>query len=309
MNEIILDGTKGNPINVYEYKINNAKGVVQIFHGMGEHAKRYDHFAKYLNKYGFSVYTHDHRKHGKSLKDESELGIFTENDKWEYIIDDCDLVNHYIKRQNIHPNIIILGHSMGSIIARRYVQKFGDRAEAAIFMGTLPPHSKKTALPLIILASIMNFFNKNNNKSPFFATQLNKGLNEEYEPSVSHFDWLSTDIKQVSKYFSDPLCGFTYSTKFYKEFFRGILKCNDKLNILETPEFPILFISGNEDPVGEKGEGVKRVFDIYRSLGFHKTSIEIMDDMRHEVLNETKKLSTYKYIINWMDATLEKIKT
>lgn len=306
MNEVILVGKKENPINVYEYAIEKPKGIVQIFHGMGEHAKRYDHFAKYLNKYGFSVYLHDHRKHGKSLLNEAELGIFTSNDKWEDVIDDCEIVHRYIRKQNKNPEVIILGHSMGSIIARRYIQKYGERAEGAILMGTLPPYSVKTALPLIMLASFMSLFNRKNNKSNFFAKQLNKGLNEEYEPSVSHFDWLSTDIKQVGTYFSDPLCGYAYSTKFYKEFFKGILKCNDKHNILETPEFPILFISGKDDPVGEKGEGVKRVFDIYRSLGFHKTKMELMDGMRHEVLNETKRLETYKFVISWMEATLEK---
>ncbi|MFK5883186.1 MAG: alpha/beta fold hydrolase [Candidatus Izemoplasma sp.] len=307
MNEVILNGTRGASIHVYEYVVKDPKAIVQIFHGMGEHAKRYDHFAKYLNKYEFSVYIHDHRKHGKSINEDEEVGIFTSNDPWESVINDCDVVNHYIHRENKDAKVIILGHSMGSIIARRYIQKFGDRSEAAIFMGTLPPIGKFQNYVMIGLASVMSIFNKKNNKSYFLSNMLNKGLNEEYEPSVSHFDWLSTDVKQVSKYFNDELCGYTYSTKFYKEFFKGILKCNDKHNILETPEYPILFISGKDDPVGEKGEGVKKVFNVYRSLGFHKTSIELLDGMRHEVLNETKKLTTYKLLIKWMEATLEKI--
>jgi len=304
MNEIKLSGTKGIDLHLYEYLVEEPKAIFQIFHGMGEHAKRYEHFAKYLNKNGFSVYMHDHRKMGKSVDNEENVGIFDENDKWEFVIDDCDLVNHYIRKNNEDLKIIVFGHSMGSIIARRYLQKYGDRADYGIIMGTLPPIGKVQGFLMVSLAKVLNLFNKTNKRSGFLGKTLNKPLNKEFEPSETHFDWLTTDQKQIDKYVADPLCGYNYSTKFYLEFFKAIVKVNIKENILETHDYPILFIAGKDDPVGDKGAGVKKVYDIHRNLGFSQVELLLMDGMRHEILNETSKKKTYDAILKWLSPKL-----
>ncbi len=283
------------------------KGVVHILHGMGEHKERYLHFAKFLAKNSYAVYAHDHRKHGESVKDESEVGIFTKSDKWSDIIDDCNFVNRKIRKDFPNHKIITLGHSMGSVIARKYISEYPYTTDLAIIMGTLPPMGfGKVILPLVV-TSVMSFFNPKNNRSLFLGKFLNDPLIKHLEPRRTDFDWITTDEKIVDKYVEDPLCGYSYSTKFYKEFFKGILSVNKSETVFKTKEMPLLFISGKEDPVGEFGNGVKATRELYSGHGFLDLTLEIIAGDRHEVLNETNKINTYEFILDWINEGIERI--
>ncbi len=285
------------------------KGVIHILHGMGEHKERYLNFAKYLAKNSYAVYVHDHRKHGESVNDESQVGIFTKEDKWNDIIDDCNFVNRQIKKDFPDIPITTLGHSMGSIIARKFISKYPNSSTMAIIMGTLPPITWKKAFIPLVLTSVLGLFNPKNNRSPFISKLLNDPLIKDFEPRRTDFDWLTTDTKVVDKYVEDPLCGYTYSPRFYKQFFKGIVDVNKSDTIFETKEIPLLFISGKNDPVGEYGEGVKATRELYSGHGLLELTLKIVDNGRHEVLNEKDKTDTYKFIIDWIETSLEKIRT
>lgn len=277
------------------------KAVIQIFHGMGEHKERYIPFMKFLAENGYAVYAHDHRKHGKSVFNEEDYGIFTKEDTWSDIIDDCYFVSRKVMKDLPGVPLYILGHSLGSIIARSFLQEYPLIAKKAIIMGTLPPFSLAKALPPMIISWFLKVFTSKTKRSVFLANLLNKGMQPKNETPRTEFDWLSTDDAIVDTYIEDPLCGYAYTAQFYNQFFKGIVQVNKSVNISKTKIIPILFISGAEDPVGEKGVGVKDVFRQYTGHGHTQLTLELVKGARHEILNEVSKEATYKFILNWLN--------
>ncbi len=305
----IVRGKKGQDISCYKIVPPKVLGVVHIMHGMGEHKERYLDFAQFLAANSYAVYVHDHRKHGDSIQGVDEVGIFTKDDKWIDIINDCSFVNRKIRKELPDVKVITLGHSMGSIIARKFISLYPKASDLAIIMGTLPPIGLgKAAIPLL-MTSVMSLFNPHNNRSLFMAKQLNEPLIKEFEPRRTDFDWITSDEEIVDKYVEDPLCGYPYSTRFYKEFFKGILDVNKSEVLFGTKEMPLLFISGKLDPVGEHGKGVKAIRELYSGHGFLDLTLELVEDARHEVLNEKNKAHTYQFIIDWIEKSIKKIET
>lgn len=278
-------------------------GSIVIFHGMGEHKERYLPFAKWMAKQGYAVFAHDHRKHGESVGDFDSVGVFKSGDRWKYVIDDA----HYVVKEarNIVPKVplIVLGHSMGSIIARRYISKYTALPKAAIIMGTLPITRGLGAFVPLTIAKVIRLFKKDK-PSLFLAKMLNDSINKNYDERRTEFDWLSNDEKVVDKYIEDPLCGYPYSAQFYIEFFKGIVYANKTETISETRNIPILFISGKDDPVGEFGDGVRDVYEMYNGHGFFSLTLKLIENNRHEILNELNKTNNYKIIKEWCDSIL-----
>lgn len=305
VNRFIVEGKFGVELSCFSIIPEEVKGTIVIFHGMGEHKERYLHFAKWMSKQGYAVFAHDHRKHGKSISEFDKVGIFSGADRWEYVIDDCHYVVKEAKHQVPDSKIIILGHSMGSIIARRYISKYTAHPSAAIIMGTLPIHNFRTTFAPLLMARIVKLF-KRDNPAHFLADTLNKQMMASYENPRTQYEWLTNDEKEVDKYIEDELCGYAYNANFYIEFFKGVREVNKTVAISETRDIPILFISGKDDPVGNFGDGVKDVQQMYNGHGFFQLTIKLIENNRHEVLNEVNKLNTYKYILEWCDSCLEK---
>ena len=278
-----------------------AKAVVQIFHGMGEKKERYIPFMKFLAENGYAVFIHDHRKHGASVFNEGEHGIWTKEDTWHDVIDDAYFVSRKILKEFPGKEIYVLGHSMGSIIARGFLSEYPLIAKKAIIMGTLPPYTLTKALAPMILARILRLFSSSTKRSSFLGNLMNKGLQPKYGMPRTEFDWLTHD--NVDAYIADPLCGYSYTPQFYLEFFKGIVACNKSATISNTKHIPILFISGADDPVGDKGEGVKLVHRQFNGHGYTQLTLKIIEEAKHEVLNETNKIETYQFILNWLDTS------
>lgn len=301
--DFIIDGTHGSKLHVIRWKRDDSKNkVIHILHGMAEHCERYDDFARFLVKEGYIVYAHDHRKHGRSLDKGQTIGIIDKNDSFKNIIKDVNKVQEFINKNENKPEIILLGHSMGSLICRRYLQEYGSFASKAIIMGTM------AAQPLLlrsgsIIGKIIRLFSSKDNRSTFLNNLVVGGFNAFFEPARTSCDWLSRDNEQVDKYLLDELCGYSYTATFYINLFNEVLISQRKSNILRTPEIPLLLISGNDDPVGLNGVGVKKVHNLYTKLGYEDfLTIKLFDNARHEILNEINKEDVYEYIINWINS-------
>ena len=311
--EVVRFKVKGkNGIDLSCFKIipeGEVKAAVQIIHGMGEHKERYLHFAQYLANNSYAVYVYDQRKHGESTEDILDVGIFTKDDKWEDLVADCNYINRQIRKDLPDIKVVTFGHSMGSSICRSFISQYPNASDMVILSGVITPHSTIKVLIPYLISSVMCWFNPNNNRSAYFGKLFNAPSIKEFEPRRTDFDWINTDENNVDKYIEDPLCGYNYSTTAYKEFFRGFLSVNKSEVILGTNEIPILFISGEFDPVGNFTIGTKQVRELYSGYGFLDLTLEIVKDARHEVLNETNKESTYKFIINWIEKSLETIET
>jgi alpha-beta hydrolase superfamily lysophospholipase len=281
------------------------KAVIQIFHGMGEHKERYLPFMQFMSEHGYACYAHDHRKHGESVAVEEGYGLFDENDRWDDVLDDGYFVSRKILKDYPGIKIIVMGHSMGSIIARMFVSRNALLPHAAIFMGTLPPISWGRAAVPKTLAAVIGLFSGKHKRSAFLADALNKPLLAKFENPRTKFDWLTHDDAIVDAYIEDPLCGYAYTARFYQEFFRAIREVTKSDVILKTKDNPILFISGEEDPVGDYGEGVREIYRTYNGHGYTQLTLKLIPDARHEVLNELNKDETFAYILGWCDNTLE----
>ena len=295
-----VTGKNDCPLSAIKMVPRKPKAIVQIFHGMGEHKERYLPFMNFLYDNGYGSFIHDHRKHGESVPEADELGIFTKYDMWQDVLDDCYFVSRRILKEYPGVPIVIMGHSMGSIIAREYITRYRTIGQKAIIMGTLPPYGFLKAMVPLTLSRIIGLF-KGNKRSLFLAEQLNQPLLKSYTEVDSKFDWISSDPNVVKAYEEDPLCGYAYNARFYQEFFKAIISVNKSNTIALTKDIPLLFISGKDDPVGEFGEGVEALVKLYKGHGMTETNTMIIDSARHEVLNETNKEQTYQAILKWLD--------
>merc|ERR1711879_229493 len=212
----------------------------------------------------------------------------SKEDNWNDVLDDCYFVTRKIMKEHPEVPIVIMGHSMGSIIARGYIARFRSVPTKAIIMGTLPPYTVMRGLAPILLAKILGLFRKDR-PSEFMANQLNAPLIKPFYGHTTPYDWITSDEDIVNKYVEDPLCGFTYNAKFYEEFVKAIVDVNKEKTMEATPNIPLLFISGDSDPVGEFGKGVDELVALYSGHAYQQMSTIYMKDARHEVLNEHNK--------------------
>ncbi len=304
--KFIVEGKFGVELSVLAYIPENPKAVFQILHGMGEYKERYKYFMKWLAEKGYAVYIHDHRKHGESVdKEFYQQGEFTDADKMEYLTDDT----HYIARKikNEYPDLpyVLMGHSMGSIVLRRYLQKFTTTADFAIIMGTLGITKRSEIFIPSFIGKVIKLFNRNK-ISPFMADVANKTITKKLENPVTNFDWISHEDKLIDKYIKDENCGFAYTPQFYIDFSQMLVKVNKSELISEGKDIPVLFISGEDDPVGDFGAGVKEVYELYNAHGYFQLTLKLIKGWRHEILDGKGKTDHYKFIDQWIKSYLEK---
>ena len=300
---VFIKGSSNSNIHVLSYVPEKPKAILHILHGMGEYAQRYAHFAQFLTEKGYIVYAHDHRGHGLSLKQNQAVGIFDETDHFEHIIDDVEKVRTVIEKA--HPNLpyMMLGHSMGSIILRRYLQVYNTApVSKAIIMGTLPKYSGAYVKVMRLLANLLGCFKSNNVRHEGLGKLLNDGLIKQIPNPKTKFDWLTYDESNVKKYNEDDLCGYAYNKRFYKSFFKTIDQVNKKQSMLKTKILPTLFIAGLDDPINDKMKAIEKLKQYYLKL-YPKYPLNVYGviNARHEVLNETNKLTTYDYILTYLN--------
>lgn len=276
-------------------------GMVLIVHGMAEHALRYHEFSDFLSSQNFMVFAHDQRGHGKTGIDANALGFFSEENGWQRVVHDVHEFAIRIKKENPELPLFILGHSMGSVVTRTCIIQFSEIFRAGVVVGTTVGINKfmRTAGGMIANHEIK----KTGAKTPSQKlSDLSFGsYNKKFAPNRTDYDWLSLYPENVDRYISDPLCGFTCSAGFYKDLFYGINFASDKKNIKKIPaDFPILFLAGNDDPVGGMGKEVKLVHRLTKDAGLKDIDLKLYPHLRHELLNEENRKMIYEDILNFL---------
>lgn len=286
----------------YDEEKSEYKAVVQLVHGMEEHIGRYDEFASFLASNGFIVVGHDHLGHGKTAKTDEELGFFTNTDGWFCLTKDIHILQNKIK--NEYPNLpyIIMGHSMGSLLTRTYLTLYDDNLNGAIITGT--SGQKAGLLTGSILAKLIVMFKGKKYKSKLLASAVTGSFNREFKPNKTPVDWTTSDEKIIEEHIKDtnPNCKFTASS--YLELFKGSMYLNKKKNIEKTPNIPILIFSGEKDPVGENGKGVKRVYDMLKEVGKEDVTLKLFPNGRHEMLNEVNREEVFEFVLEWIKSKI-----
>ncbi len=277
-----------------------ARRVLLLLHGMAEHGARYDDFATYLNTLGYGVYAPDHRGHGLTAEGEP-LGWFAAKDGWQRVVDDnYELAQHIITE---HPktDLHIFGHSMGSFLARDLIGQHPKLFKKAVICGTGADQGLLGAVGKT-LAKIKALFNGGEKPDKLLDKLSFGSFSKAFVPVKTKFDWLSRDEEMVQAYIDDPLCGFVCTSRFFVDLLTGVKRANDPRPLEGlSKNFPILLISGSEDPVGDFGKGVKKVHEFYKGAGLRRVKLELVQDGRHEIINEVNRQEVYDTIGKWLN--------
>lgn len=274
------------------------KASILILHGMAEHQKRYYHFARYLLEHEFDVYIYDHRGHGTDKK-LSDLGFFAADRGYQLVIDDVKNVSEYIEKNNRSKKFFLLGHSMGSLIARNVIQVY-DKYSGVILSGTAYP-SKLLSASGLLLTSLIKKMKGPKHVSPFINNMLFGNKKYTRLSDRTAFDWLSRSHPVVGAYVHDPYCGFTCTTSFYQDLIKLTSYASKNKLIRKTKkELPLYITSGENDPVGGYSKEVKKYVSTLKKLGFQNVILKLYPDCRHELLNELNNEEVYNDILSWI---------
>ncbi len=270
-----------------------------LSHGMCEYIERYEGFAEFLCKNEIALCGCDHIGHGNSVAHECMLGYFGLRGGHLRMAQDLHRMKRVMEKR--FPDIphFLLGHSMGSFIARIYFSHYSDdRWSAAIFMGSAGPYPGAEMVHLHLCRVIAH-------KGELYRYYKGKDLalgifNLRTENYRTPSDWLSRDDKVVDKFRNDPKCAFTFTTAGYRDLVNALVLANSKAVIGGTrTDVPMLFLSGGMDPVGEYGHGVRKACSLYRRQGCNVT-LRIYREARHELLNELNKDEVMSDILSYL---------
>ena len=276
--------------------------VLQICHGMIEYVGRYEEFAEFLCEKGYYVVGNDHLGHGKSVQAKSEYGFF--NEKYGNV---CVLGDMHTLRQRTmkkYPDVpyFMLGHSMGSSLLRQYIQMYGNGLSGVILMGTVADHGKASLLFGKRLCRLMAAFRGWHYRSKMVDNLAIGGYNKKFKPAHTRADWITSDFERLEAYASDPLCSFRFTVNAYYNMFLGMLSTQRKEGVYMIPKsLPVLFVSGAEDPVGEFGKGVRKIYEKYRAAGIQDVTLRLYVGDRHEILNETDREQVFDDLLEWLE--------
>lgn len=276
-----------------------ARASLQINHGMLEHIGRYAGFAEAMNQKGIAVIGHDHLGHGKTARP-GMLGTFADENGADFVLEDIKRVSDYVGRQYPELPRFIHGHSMGSFFVRRFLTQYGADVAGAVIMGT---GSKSGAALKIGMEAVRHAIRKEGRD--YYNERLHSlvlgSYNRPFEPGETKHDWLSRDISEDRKFEEDPDCRFIFSNGAYEDFFRIMADLKRQKQFEQIPKtLPVLILSGELDPVGDRGKGVRKVYREFCGLGLADVTMKLYPQARHELINELNREEVYEDIADWI---------
>jgi alpha-beta hydrolase superfamily lysophospholipase len=262
----------------------DAQAAVEIAHGMGEHSARYARFGEALAAAGYVAYSYDHRGHGHTVTDASQLGNFGAGG-WHAVVDDMVAIGEQIDAETGRLPRAVFAHSMGSFALQQVLFDHSDTMAAAILSGTSAVDALAGALPTDDTPVDLSAFN-----APF-------------APARTDFDWLSRDPDEVDAYVADPLCGFGVSGPSLRDMAVDAPLAADPAVLGKIrKDLPLLMISGSDDPLAGGLALVDLVAQRYRDAGLTNVTTKWYPSARHELLNETIRHEVTADIIEWLGA-------
>ena len=302
--EFYFPSKDGNTeIHTIEWKPEGeVKAVLQICHGMVEYIRRYDEFARFLCDRGYYVVGNDHLGHGKSVQAKSEYGFFNEKYGNACVLGDMHTLCQRTARKYPGVPYLMLGHSMGSSLLRQYIQMYGNGLSGAVLMGVTSDQKKAALLFGKRLCRVMAAFRGWHYRSKMVDKMVVGPYNKKFKPAHTRADWITSDREQLDAYVSDPLCSFMFTVNAYYNVFSGMIGMQRKESVYMIPKgLPILFMSGAEDPVGDFGKGVRKIYEKYRAAGIRDVTLRLYTGDRHEILNETDRDQVYADLLEWFE--------
>ena len=279
------------------------RGVVQVIHGMAEHMERYDALARLFASRGFVVCGDDHAGHGASC-DPDGYGCLPARGGAEALVADEHTLRRLVtERMGSDAPYLLLGHSLGSYIARVYLAEHGEGLAGVILSGTgtLPVAVSWAGHALAHLICAV--------RGEKYRSKLLDGMGvggyARAVPGPTGCEWLSHNEKNVATYVADPRCGFMFSAGGYAAVTKLTARACSLAWARRAPhDVPLLFVSGAEDPVGDNGRGVRAAAELARRSGQRHVDMRIYEGMRHEIFNEDDGGRVMADVLSWVEERL-----
>lgn len=276
------------------------RAVVQIVHGVAEYAGRYDHFARYLADHGFLVCGGDHLGHGKTVND-GKYGYFGKKDGWALVTGDVRQLRVLMGEKYPGLPYFLLGHSMGSFLARTYLCQYPGTVDGCILSGTGQEKPALVAAGKAVAGAVCAL------RGPEAVSSLIDKLslgayNKQFKPNRTTADWICRDEAVVDRYLKDPFCTFKPTAGMFRDMMGGLqfIASEGALSSMD-PRTPVYLFSGDRDPVGANGEGVRTVYGFFKDHGTADLTMKLYPGGRHEMLNEINKGEVYADVLAWLE--------
>lgn len=277
------------------------RGMVQIVHGVAEYVGRYDRFARFLASHGYAVCGEDHLGHGRTGGADGPFGYFGPRGGWELVTGDIRQLR--LRMGDRLPGVpyFLLGHSMGSFLTRTYLCRYPGTVDGAILSGT----GQESALLVgggKALAGLIAHLKGPQAVSPLVNSLSLGAYNKKFKPNRTGADWISRDEKVVDAYLRDPWCTFTPTVGMFRDMLGGLQYIASPAALVQMdPETPVYLFSGDQDPVGSFGKGVRKVYGYFEKQGVRDLTMKLYPGGRHEMLNELNREEVYGDVLRWLD--------
>lgn len=278
------------------------RGVVQIVHGVAEHIGRYDAVARFLAAHGYVVCGEDHLGHG--LTAGGKFGYFGPKHGWDLVVRDVRRLRELEGEKHLNLPYVILGHSMGSFLARTYLIRWPGTVDAAVLSGTGQEPAAAVAFGKALAKTLCK------TKGPDYVSKIVNDLslgayNKAFQPNRTSSDWISRDEAAVDAYLADPLCTVLPTVGMFRDMMGGLQFIADKGNLSKmNKDTPVYFLSGDQDPVGSMGKGVRKVEGMFRSAGCKDVTVKLYPGGRHEMFHEINCQDVFQDLLNWIEGKL-----
>lgn len=300
-----LTAADGLVLHAYLWEpVTSPRAIVQIAHGMAEHAMRYRELAEFLASKGYLVFASDHRGHGKSVRPGEEPGHMAEEDAWTKAVDDLHRLNRHMAGEYPGLPIVLLGHSMGSFLSQNLAFSHPEDLCALVLSasnGKPPPIAQAGRL----VARMERMRLGKRGRSALLNKLSFEDFNSKFRPNRTPFDWISRDEKVVDDYVADPLCGFMVTVQTWVDMLDALPTLTAPENLAKLrKELPVYCVAGDQDPVGLMGKGVERLVESYRAAGLRNVELRLYPGGRHEILLETNRREVMSELAAWLDRSL-----
>ena len=287
---------------LYSYELNevkNPRGVVQIIHGMAEHAGRYEAIANFLNRAGFIDYLSEHIGHGRTALSIDKIGKYDGDIFYDTIKDQIFISEYLLDKYNLP--LIVIGHSFGSFIAQRYNELY-KKHSALVLIGS--GYLKND--PSILLGKLVAKLGVKIKGKDVPAKFINNLTFKQYNKKFVDKNWLTSDKQEQQKQRIDRYCNRIFSYNFYKYFFGGISDIYKAKNVAQiNTSIPMLLLSGGKDALNKAGEGIKKLQTFYKENAVDVVDLKIYEKARHEVLNEVNKNAVYADLLKFIETNVK----
>lgn len=278
---------------------NNIKGVVQIAHGMMDYIGRYALLAEAITDAGYVLAGNDHLGHGDTVKTPDDFGFFASENGYNYVIDDVYKMNRILSEEFPGVPLILLGHSMGSFVSRLYAVKYSSSIDALVIHGTAGPNPALGAGKIVV--KLLKAIKGERHRSKLVCSLADGGYNKSFDSAEGPGAWLTRDSSMVADRIGNPKNDFIFTLSGYADLFTMLGGCNSKEWFVSFPKtLPTLVVSGENDPVGDFGKGVRYVYDNLKKNGA-SAELKLYEGARHELFNETNRDEVFRDLIAWLE--------